>query len=209
MKTLSIVAITAFAFLGLANFASAQEFQVSSTTFMDGGILPISAISNSLRITRTATNPQGIYLNSCSPDGARGGDRSPELSWTNVPPGTTSFAVIAYDREADAVIWGMYNILGTARSLPENAGVVESPYGLQTLNNGRLGYRGPCPAATNAPAVPHLIVFTVYALRQPLTEAQLPLNSTGTALAEALLAIGSCSPSLPCANITGSWPSIP
>ena len=36
MKTLSIVAITAFAFLGLANFASAQGgFQVSSMKTVD------------------------------------------------------------------------------------------------------------------------------------------------------------------------------
>jgi hypothetical protein len=45
MKKLSIVAITAFAFLALANFAFAQDrqddkFQVSSTTFKNNSILP-------------------------------------------------------------------------------------------------------------------------------------------------------------------------
>ena len=51
MKTLSIVAVTAFTFLALENFASAQDwrdlkFRVSSRTFENNSILPIIVIHN-------------------------------------------------------------------------------------------------------------------------------------------------------------------
>jgi hypothetical protein len=80
MKTLSIAAMTVFAFLALANFASAQDrqkerFQVSSTTFEDGATMPSSAIYNL----------QFNGVNVCSLDGSPGGNESPELSWTNAP----------------------------------------------------------------------------------------------------------------------------
>jgi hypothetical protein len=93
MKTLSLAAITAFASLALANFASAQawqdgKFQVSSPTFKNNSILPITAIQN-------IAAPNGS--NGCSIDGAPGGNESPELSWTGVPRGTASFVVVAFD----------------------------------------------------------------------------------------------------------------
>ena len=118
MKTLSIVAITAFAFLALANFASAQDsqdhtFQVSSTTFKNNTFLPISAIHN-------FPLPNGT--NGCSIDGSPGGNKSPELSWKGVPRGTASFVVITFDT-LGFTHWGMYNIPPTIKKLPENAGV--------------------------------------------------------------------------------------
>ena len=123
MKTLSTVAITAFAFLALANFASAQDqdhkFQVSSTTFKNNTFLPISAIHN-------ITIPNGT--NGCSINGAPGGNESPELSWTGVPRGTASFVVITFDT-LGFTHWGMYNIPPTITKLPENAGVAGSAYG--------------------------------------------------------------------------------
>jgi hypothetical protein len=83
MKTLSIVAITAFAFLALANFVSARDrqdhtFQVSSTTFKNNSLLPIIVIHN---IVVKGSNV-------CSINGAPGRNESPELSWTRVPRGT-------------------------------------------------------------------------------------------------------------------------
>ena len=89
MKTLSIVAITAFAFLGLGNFASAQApvFQVNTTSFrfFRAGEnpppifippMPIRLIYNRLRETG-----ENKLVNECSPDGARGENQSPGLTF--------------------------------------------------------------------------------------------------------------------------------
>ena len=147
MKTLSSVAITAFAFLALANFASAQVFQVTSTSFTDNSFLKIDQI-----FTRHETCPNGTRGNVCVPNCRDvGGDKSPQLSWTHVPPGTTSFVVIAFDATAGFTHWGMYNIPHTTTSLPQNAGVVGSP-NPQILNVYNMeSYGGPCPPRTDPP----------------------------------------------------------
>ena len=133
MKTLSIVAITAFAFLGLANFASAQApgFQLSSPSFVDcpgigqrdcpaASTLPSSAIYN-----RTRDAEDGTPVNECSPTGAPATNRSPALSWTNAPSRATSFAVIVFDSTAQVYHWGIYNIPAfLSRGLRENAVVL-------------------------------------------------------------------------------------
>jgi Raf kinase inhibitor-like YbhB/YbcL family protein len=205
MKTLSIVAITAFAFLGLGNFASAQApgFQVNTTSFrfFRAGEnpppifippMPIRLIYNRLRETG-----ENKLVNECSPDGARGENQSPGLTWTHIPRNAKSFAVIVFDSVASVHHWGMYNIPTSicdaglqVCTLPENAGVAGSTYGQQTVNvYGRLGYGGPCPPPNDPRGDPHEYVFTAYALAQPFTEAQLPLNSDAAALAEALLTV--------------------
>jgi Raf kinase inhibitor-like YbhB/YbcL family protein len=93
-----------------------------------------------------------------------GDDESPELSWSNVPRGTRSFVVIAYDVTASFTHWAMYNISPKTRELPENAGVGGSTYGIQVGNDfGDLSYDGPCPPPAYTPAS-HSYVFTVYAL---------------------------------------------
>src|SRR6516162_6911498 len=131
MKTLSIVAITAFAFLGLANFASAQRLQVSSTTFTNNELLPIRVIDNI-----TVEISPGAFGNECAPAPKfeEGGKQYPALSWTNVPPGTNSFVVTAFDATAQVFHWGMYDIPRNTTSLPENAGVAESTFGQQVRN---------------------------------------------------------------------------
>jgi len=198
MKTLSIVAITAFAFLGLANFASAQNpFQVSSTTFENNDILPIRVIDNNPVLT-----PQGTFGNECAPgpNFEEGGNQSPALTWTNIPFNTLSFAVIAYDATAQVFHWGMYNIINKT-SLPENAGVEESTFGRQVRNySGKLGYIGPCPPPNDERGDPHNYVFTVYALRRVL---ELPRNSDGLALQRAVAG------RLAEASISGRWSSTP
>jgi len=123
-----------------------HEFQVTSTTFSSGGTLPLSMVGS-----------QCQYY-------AGGDNQSPELSWSNVPRGTRSFVVIAYDVTASFTHWGMYNISSKTRELPENAGVGGSTYGIQVGNDfGDLNYDGPCPPPAYTPAS-HSYVFTVYAL---------------------------------------------
>src|SRR5207249_2409971 len=55
-----------------------------------------------------------------------GGEISPPLTWTNVPEGIASFALIAHDLDAatgtgtdDMLHWLLWNIPADARSLPE------------------------------------------------------------------------------------------
>jgi Raf kinase inhibitor-like YbhB/YbcL family protein len=204
MKTLSIVAITVFAFLALANFASAQDsqghkFRVSSTTFKNNSILPIIAIHN---IVVNGSN-------GCSINGAPGENESPELSWTGVPRGTASFVVITFDT-LGFTHWGMYNILPTITKLPENAGVAGSAYGQQVVNVfNDLSYDGPCPPPNYPPNV-HDYVFTVYALDQEL-ELLSSTNFPATAdtLYNALVEAGQGGHILASASITGLYSTTP
>ena len=121
-------------------------FQVTSTTFSNGGTLPLSMVWD-----------QCTYY-------PGGGNQSPELSWSNVPRSTRSFVVIGYDITAAFTHRGMYNIAGKTTELPENAGIPSSTYGTQIANDfGDLNYDGPCPPPAYNP-VNHNYVFTVYAL---------------------------------------------
>ena len=210
MKTLSIVAITAFAFLGLANLVAPTLAQISSTsapvplqvtssTFNNNDFLKIEAIDNS-----TIETSPGKFGNECAPGPKfpAGEKRSPPLSWTNVPFFVRSFVVIAFDNSAQVYHWGMYNIPSPTRTLPENAGVADSQFGEQARNYSKaLGYIGPCPPANEPPLV-HDYVFTVYGLRQLLTEDQLPRNSDTEALQRAVTGLVVTQ-----GSITGRWSS--
>ena len=137
---------------------SEHRFRVRSTTFQNNATLPLSMI---FTLSSSPTGP-----NSCTLDGSAGGNQSPELSWTGVPEGTKSFAVIMYDITASFTHWGIYNISANATELPANAGVVGSTFGTEVTNDyglGDLSYDGPCPPTTVTPVVHHY-VFTVYAL---------------------------------------------
>jgi Raf kinase inhibitor-like YbhB/YbcL family protein len=138
-----------------------HRFRLSSTTFTDGGTLPLSMVLGSDNCTFVSG----------------GGDQSPELSWTHAPRGTRSFVVTMFDVTASFTHWGMYNISPKTRELPENAGVAGSPYGQQVFNDFGLGaeYDGPCPPPGFAP-VNHDYVITVFALDTELHLISSPPN---------------------------------
>lgn len=143
------------------NFDDHDDFRLSSSTFQNKATLPISMIFNSPSLS----NPT---LNACTLDGSPGGDQSPELSWTGAPEGTRSFVVILFDPTASFTHWGMYNISYKTTSLPMDAGVAGSTFGVQVANDfGDLSYDGPCPPTSATPLVHHY-VFTVYALDEQL-----------------------------------------
>ena len=177
--------------------SAGNRFRLKSTTFANDRILPISTINN------IVVNGK----NSCSINGATGGNQSPELSWTGTPPGTRSFVVTVYDVTASFTHWGMYNIPGDASGLPENAGVAGSSYGAQIVNDFEVGaeYDGPCPPADVAPYVHHYI-FTVYALDTDLSlpsSANFPANAE--TLYQALIEAGRCHQILASASLTGLY----
>jgi Raf kinase inhibitor-like YbhB/YbcL family protein len=201
-KRISLAAGVALALGVLAASALAQEsFQLRSTTFSNGSSLPISMILNN----------QVNGVNTCTASGAAGYDESPELSWTGVPRGTQSFAVVLYDVTASFTHWGMYNIGGNVNQLPENAGVAGSSFGQQIENDFALGqqYDGPCPPANVTPDT-HKYVFTVYALSKKLSlpgSANFPPN--GETLYQALIRAGQQGEILGEARLAGLYSSTP
>jgi Raf kinase inhibitor-like YbhB/YbcL family protein len=177
-----------------------ERFTVTSSTFANETLMPLSTINNIV-----ANN-----VNACSVSGAPGGNQSPELLWDGAPPHTRSFTVVAYDETAGFTHWGMYNIPGRASGLPENAGMAGRHRGKQVLNDfGTAGYGGPCPPA-NVPPDVHHYVFTVYALDVDLTvpgSTNFPANAE--ALYHALINAGRHHHILATASITGLYSSTP
>ncbi|MGB8065124.1 MAG: YbhB/YbcL family Raf kinase inhibitor-like protein [Candidatus Sulfotelmatobacter sp.] len=100
-----------------------------------------------------------------------GVDVSPELSWTQPPAGTKTFALLVDDPDAPAGNWNhwaIWNLPASARSLPEGVGKSQRlPDGSQQgLNDFRkIGYSGPCPPANK----PHHYHFKLYALDTKLS----------------------------------------
>ena len=115
-------------------------------------------------------------------------DVSPALAWTDVPAGTTSFALICDDPDAPGktwVHWVVWGIPPTTTVLPE--GFDGASQGLTDFR--RTGYGGPCPP----PGKPHRYYFKLYALTEPLalapraTKADLERAMDGKVLASATL----------------------
>jgi hypothetical protein len=106
-----------------------------------------------------------------------GEDVSPALTWSDVPEGTKSFALIVDDPDAPDpadprmtwVHWVLYNIPPEIGSLPE--AVEDLPKGtLQGLNDWkRTGYGGPCP-----PIGKHRYFHKLYALDVVLPDLKQP-----------------------------------
>jgi len=180
---------------------SDSRFQLRSATFKNHTTLPISTI-------HTIANASGVNL--CSLDGSVGGNLSPELSWTNAPPETRTFAVIAFDTTASFTHWGIYNIAGSATGLPAGAGVPGSAYGTQVLNDFfDPNYDGPCPP-TNVPPNLHHYVFTVYALSSELDlGATVNFPAYGETLLRSLLEASMRGELLGSASITGFYSTTP
>jgi len=105
-----------------------------------------------------------------------GGDISPALTWSDVPDTATSFVLVVHDLDAavnpgtdDLLHWLVWNIPGSARSLPEHV-----PQGA-TLPDGsrQISATGPNYRAPGAPASgpAHHYVFELYALDAPIDVA--------------------------------------
>jgi Raf kinase inhibitor-like YbhB/YbcL family protein len=101
---------------------------------------------------------------------------SPQLKWTNVPPNTVSFVLVAHDpdvalekKTTDVLHWMAFNIPGTATGLPEAvpATAMMADGTVQAKNRrGAVGYLGP-----GAPAVGpyHHYTFELFALDTKLS----------------------------------------
>jgi Raf kinase inhibitor-like YbhB/YbcL family protein len=120
---------------------------------------------NSSSFTDGAKLPRAYVYTDCN-----GSNKSPQLSWSDVPTGTKSFAIICHDPDAPGGTfyhWVLFNVPASATSLPEKLSkdAQLSNGALQGRNDFRkIGYDGPCP-----PSGVHRYVFTVYALDTTLS----------------------------------------
>jgi Raf kinase inhibitor-like YbhB/YbcL family protein len=162
MRTSVSLLLVVPAFLLAAGMATARQgggapqtpppppLTMTSTGFTDGAMLPLQ------------------YTCSAKPAAV-----TPPLAWINVPNGTVSFALITHDMEPrprkgvdDNLHWMIWNIPGTATSLPEGvpAATAELPDGSRQSRggaNGAPGYAGPCPPQNVA--LVHHYAFELFA----------------------------------------------
>ncbi|HEY7337090.1 MAG TPA: YbhB/YbcL family Raf kinase inhibitor-like protein [Bryobacteraceae bacterium] len=158
-------------------------------TFATGAVLLAFAVGAALAQQKGGgKGPAGPGLTLTSPDFEDGGiipnkytqasamPVSPELRWTNVPPGTMSFTLILHDPDAapgknaeDVLHWLIFDIPGTAMGLTGNQ-PTEAKLGdgaVQAKNRaGRVGFLGP---GAGAAGPYHHYTFELYALDTKLS----------------------------------------
>jgi len=126
---------------------------MTTTAFEDGGVIPDKYTQ--------AAGPMAV---------------SPELKWSQVPPGTQSFVLLLHDPEPalnksskmDVTHWLIWNIPATTTGLKEGVPPGELPDGSRQVSLRANGYMGP-----GAPAGPyHHYTFELYALDTKLDVAQ-------------------------------------
>jgi hypothetical protein len=95
-----------------------------------------------------------------------GADVSPQLTWSEPPAGTKSFALLVDDPDAPVGNWNhwvLWNVPPETRHLGEGTSKdAQLPDGSQQGRNdfGKTGYNGPCPP----PGKPHRYYFKLFAL---------------------------------------------
>lgn len=124
-----------FAVLAMGSIASnVQALSLSSTDIVEGKTLGNAQVFNGF--------------------GCEGENISPALSWSDIPEGTKSFAITAYDPDAPTGSgwwhWQMINIPVSVTSLASGAGDVNGkniPQGSRQIKNdfGVASYGGACP----------------------------------------------------------------
>ena len=142
-------AAIAFSFASSSAFAQAKVFEISSTTFKDGGMLPVKAANKN-----AGNNPNCV-----------GENVSPQLSWVNTPAGTKSFALLMVDPEgrggAGVNHWVAYGIPADVTGFAEGEVSKEGPKYVGGKSTQGVGfYSGPC---TPPNVQPHHYTFVLIA----------------------------------------------
>jgi Raf kinase inhibitor-like YbhB/YbcL family protein len=145
-------------------------FQVSSSAFADGDIVPATFAFSGIGIDKTQCGGQ---------------NQSPPLAWSNAPAGTKSFAVVIFDVDGffgqGVTHWVAYNIAPSQTTVAQGAGTApDPPFTSGKQSYGQIGFRGFCPPKGQSL---HHYVVTVYALDLP------PALAPGMTRAELLAAI--------------------
>src|SRR5258707_15075548 len=101
-----------------------------------------------LTLTTPAFDDGGIIPNKYTQAAENGAPVSPKLTWTNVPGGVVSFALILHDPATslnkttnEVLHWMIFNIPATTRDLPEGvpAQAQLPDRSVQDLNRGQKG----------------------------------------------------------------------
>lgn len=128
--------------------AAHAEMKLSSKDLTPGKPMPIEHVFNGF--------------------GCAGKNISPELTWSGAPPGTKSFAIMAYDPDAPSGSgwwhWTVFNIPANATGVGTGAsGEGKLPQGAieGRTDFGKPGYGGACPPQGQGS---HRYQFTVFAL---------------------------------------------
>lgn len=143
-------------------------------------------VTGSLQLNST-TVPAGVIPDKSA--GCNGPGISPQISWSDPPPGTQSFALIMDDKDAPFghlhrryfVHWLAFDMPADKRELAEGVPIRRLPDGTEQGKNdvGQNGYSGPCPDAGST----HHYAITVYALD---TRLGLPVDTKGPQLLTAI-----------------------
>lgn len=135
---------------------------ISSASFTDGGVIALPQVG-------------------LDPACGAGEERSPQLSWDNLPAGTQSLALILFDPDGGkglgVVHWLVYNIDPAQDGLKEGAaGLTGQRVTVGRNSRGTLSYRGPCPPGGDNP---HHYVLTLIATDLPPGTLPEGLDRTG------------------------------
>jgi Raf kinase inhibitor-like YbhB/YbcL family protein len=144
--------------------------------FALSGLISVNSVSWAAEGTFTVSSPQIAESSFIGKEqvfagfGCTGQNVSPELKWENIPAGTKSIAVTAYDPDAPTGSgwwhWVVVNLPADTNVLEKDAGTGDS----KTLPEGALqvrtdfgvpGYGGPCPPEGDHA---HRYFFNVHAL---------------------------------------------
>jgi Raf kinase inhibitor-like YbhB/YbcL family protein len=150
----------------------------------------IPEVLMAMQLVSTAFSEGGTIPRQYTCDGK---DVSPPLTWSGVPEGAKSIALICDDPDASKtwVHWVIFDLPPAVKGLPE--GIATSAEvaggGTQGTNDFRkVGYGGPCP-----PSGTHRYFFKLYALdtqvklKSNATKADVERAMKGHVLAEATL----------------------
>jgi len=154
MRKAIIAGASAILLAAIASFAAGgAKMKITSSAFQEGGNIPSKF--------------------SCD-----GGNTSPPLQISNVPPEAKSLVLIVDDPDAPSGLfthWAVWNISPQTNTVAEGS----TPKGVQGTNDfGRSGYGGPCP-----PYGMHRYYFKIFALDR---ELDLPFGAKRSQLDAAL-----------------------
>jgi len=154
MRKAIIAGASAILLAAIASFAAGgAKMKITSSAFQEGGNIPSKF--------------------SCD-----GGNTSPPLQISNVPPEAKSLVLIVDDPDAPSGLfthWAVWNISPQTSTVAEGS----TPKGVQGTNDfGRSGYGGPCP-----PYGMHRYYFKIFALDR---ELDLPFGAKRSQLEAAL-----------------------